>query len=142
LPDYIYVKDTSLNFLINNRAFVNWLAQNQKLRTSTKLRLTCLVKILVRSIWRRTKKLLKQAKPLLTGRTYCNQEGEELWLLTTKVPLKDHENKVTGILGISKDITERKEAERVIKESEEKYRTIIAQAPDGIFVSDTEYLFC
>ncbi len=37
--------------------------------------------------------------------------GQQIWLSTSKVPLRDHENRVIGILGLYEDITERKRAE-------------------------------
>ena len=40
------------------------------------------------------------------------------------------------ILGAMQDITEREQAQKAILESEEKYRTIIEQAADGIFIAD------
>ncbi|MGA2806897.1 MAG: GGDEF domain-containing protein [Terracidiphilus sp.] len=38
-------------------------------------------------------------------------DGRETWVLTTKVPLKDHRGQIIGTMGISQDITGRKEAE-------------------------------
>jgi PAS domain S-box-containing protein len=45
------------------------------------------------------------------------------------------------ILGAMQDITERVEAQNTISASEEKYRAIIEQAADGIFIADEETYF-
>jgi PAS domain S-box-containing protein len=45
------------------------------------------------------------------------------------------------ILGALQDITERELAQKKILESEEKYRTLIEQASEGIFIADTEGRF-
>jgi len=48
----------------------------------------------------------------------------------------DESGKPIRILGAMQDITEREEAQKAILESEVKYRTIIEQAADGIFIAD------
>lgn len=79
----------------------------------------------------------------LAGEPVLNREelsvdvtGAQRWFLTNKVPLRDGTGKIIGMVGISRDISERKESEQLIRESESKYRALIEQASDGIFVSD------
>ena len=43
-------------------------------------------------------------------------DGKRLWLRTSKIPLRDIDNHIVGILGIYEDITEIKEAEEAIRE--------------------------
>ncbi len=59
-------------------------------------------------------------------------------LFTTKIPFYLPEKKETGILGVNIDITENKLAEKTIRESEAKYRMLLEQASDGIYLSDEE----
>jgi PAS domain S-box-containing protein len=42
-------------------------------------------------------------------------DGSKNWFLTSKIPLKDENDKITGLLGISHGINERKENERKMK---------------------------
>ncbi|HAJ33181.1 MAG TPA: hypothetical protein DCK79_07385 [Candidatus Atribacteria bacterium] len=55
------------------------------------------------------------------------------WLITDKIPYKDKEGKVTGVIGLAKDITERMQAEEKLKESEETYRNLFQNAQVGLF---------
>jgi len=50
--------------------------------------------------------------------------------------LKNHEEKVIGSIGVIKDINEKKRAERTLKESEERYRTIFDNSAVAITLSD------
>lgn len=60
------------------------------------------------------------------------------WVIkTSKVPLRDAEGQVIGVLGIFEDITERKLAEEALRVSEERFRTIFDQAPLGIALIDS-----
>jgi two-component system sensor histidine kinase/response regulator len=66
------------------------------------------------------------------------QDGRDGWIYTTKTPLMDDNGKVSGILGIFWDITERKRAEGMLSASEERYRTLFEGAAEGILVADIE----
>jgi diguanylate cyclase (GGDEF)-like protein/PAS domain S-box-containing protein len=59
--------------------------------------------------------------------------GETRWLSTTKVPLLDDRNKAAGLLGISRDITERKRADVLRTGQSEILEMIAMSAPlDGV----------
>jgi PAS domain S-box-containing protein len=53
-----------------------------------------------------------------------------------KVPIHDRSGEVMGLCGIARDVTERRLAEEAIRQSEEKYRTVIETAHDMIFTVD------
>ena len=59
---------------------------------------------------------------------------------TIKVPLKDAEGNITGLCGIARDITTQKQAEQALKDSEEKYKTVLNNALEGIFVLQGDYV--
>jgi PAS domain S-box-containing protein len=56
------------------------------------------------------------------------------WFDHTLTPLKDADDCVRSVLGISRDITERRRAETALSESEEKYRTLVDRANDVICI--------
>ncbi|MEN6396403.1 MAG: PAS domain S-box protein [Methanoregula sp.] len=60
-------------------------------------------------------------------------EGNRFWLRSSKVPLRDADGTIVGILGSYEDITEHKEAEEALRESEEKFRSFVENADDVVF---------
>lgn len=63
--------------------------------------------------------------------------GKTLFLDTVKIPLKDENNEIFGVLGISRDITEQKKARQALQASEEQFRTLVNASPFPIVVVDT-----
>jgi len=65
------------------------------------------------------------------------------WVNTSKIPYMNENGEITGVIGLSLDITERKKAEEALRESEEKYRSLVESTEDSIYLVDREcaYLF-
>ncbi len=65
-------------------------------------------------------------------------------ILQTFSPIKDRNAKITAVAVVSKDITSRKRMEEALRESEERYRTIIEHMEDGYYEVDLagHFTFC
>ena len=59
-------------------------------------------------------------------------DGRHVLIDTLKTPYWASDGSLIGILGISRDITERKKAEDALKQSSQKWEAIISASPDGI----------
>ena len=75
-----------------------------------------------------------------TGEPYFRDPSEEIsigdiFLESRMVPIKNKKGEVTSVLAITRDVTERKKAERILRESEEKFRTFAEGSPNVIFIA-------
>jgi len=59
------------------------------------------------------------------------------WLLTDKIPYRDTEGNIEGIIVISVDITALKESEKALHDSEIRFRSMIEQSPISMALYDT-----
>ena len=64
------------------------------------------------------------------------KDGSTCYSLLNVSPWRDRRESVSGYLGIARDVTERREAEELLRKSEEKYRTIIESIEEGYYEVD------
>ena len=64
------------------------------------------------------------------------KSGEYRWFSDRRKLVRDTQGKPTALVGSSRDITERKEVEEALKQSEERFKAIASSTPDHIIVQD------
>ena len=69
------------------------------------------------------------------------KDGSKMYVETSVALMRDSYGQPTGFRGLVRDITERKRAEEALKESEEKYRSIVENAQEGIYRTTPEGRF-
>jgi PAS domain S-box-containing protein len=125
LPDYIYIKDRKYQFILVNKSLIKLVGSINEHevigKTSMDLFGTEVGKINMeedKKVFETGKEVIDRLEPIITYR------GEKRWLLTSKIPIKDRRGLFAAIVGISKDITDRKIAEEELKRSFEETRQL------------------
>jgi two-component system NtrC family sensor kinase len=120
LPDYIFVKDAENRFLINNAAHVRVLGAASQAEVLGKRDEDFFGPEVAARFHD------DDAAVIRSGAAQADKEervvqpgGEERWVNTTKVPFRDADGAVAGLVGIAHDITERKRAESLLRAQNE-----------------------
>jgi PAS domain S-box-containing protein len=124
LPDIVYIKDLESRFVTTNLVHVHHLRAKRLDEIVGKTDFDLYPREIATSYYADEQAVIQSGQPLLNREERTvDPEGKTRWLLTTKVPLQDDHGKVIGIVGIGRDITERKrmqeELERYSKHLEE-----------------------
>jgi PAS domain S-box-containing protein len=135
LPVHIYLKDATGHFVLNNLAHVRALNARSEAETVGKTVFDFFPEEIARVYDTDDRQVLGSGEQMLNREAQAkNLAGNQFWLLTTKVPLRDSQGTITGLLGISQDITERKRSEDV----RTRLAAIVESSEDAIFSKTLE----
>jgi len=118
LPDYIYVKDVQGRFVIDNIAHRRLLGVNSEDEVMGKTVVDFFPPDLATQFTYDDQAIIHLGKPLLNREEpILDRAGHRHWHSTTKVPLRNNSGRVLGLVGISRDVTERKLAEEKLQQA-------------------------
>jgi len=143
IPDFIYFKDAHSRFIRINLA----LAQHLELANSedatgkmdTDFYSPGMARQRLVDDWR----VFATGKPLLGLVEESVTAHRRIWVSTTKVPIRDASGQIIGLAGISRNVTELKQATDELLAQRESFRALTDNVPDGIarIDADLRYLY-
>lgn len=132
IPDCIFFKDMEGRFIKINRALSELLGMQSPEEAVGKTDFDFYTEEMAKEAFASEQNFIQAGKPLI-GRVeqVIKPNGEARWMLTTKVPFKHKDGHFTGLVGISKDITERKHAEEALERSLEEFLEVVNSVSKG-----------
>jgi PAS domain S-box-containing protein/putative nucleotidyltransferase with HDIG domain len=138
-PARVFWKDKNLRYLGCNTQFAHDAGYSSSDELIGKTDLEMVWKAQAQLYRADDNKVMESGKPKLGfEEPQTTPDGNTIWLSTSKVPLRDENDQVIGILGIYQDITTRKHAEDKLRDSESFIKTILDNLPVGIAVNSVE----
>lgn len=125
IPDTIYFKDNKSRFIKINKAQAETLGLANPDDAILKTDFDFFPKEQASLAFEDEKELIKNRKPMLDKVEKIRvSDGTYRYVSATKVPILNKKGLVTGLVGISRDISSRRNVEESLRESETKYRSL------------------
>lgn len=145
IPDFIYFKDSSSRFTRINRAHAEILGLRHPADAVGRTDFDFFTPEHAAEAYADEQEIIRTGRPLIGKIEKIRRaDGEYRWVSATKVPIRSSSGRIVGTVGISRDITELTQAEAALRESEERYRTLVETSPDAILLTglDGTILMC
>ncbi len=140
LPDSVFIKDTQSRFILGNATVCQIVGVHSSKDLEGKTDFDFFPRELAQRYFEDEQELVNTGQPLIDHEepvAFAN--GTWRWFWTTKTPIVDHNGKIEGIIGIGRDITERKRMEEALEQERTLMRTLIDNIPASVYIKDTSY---
>src|SRR5262249_4754754 len=130
LPYDFFIKDRDGRFIINNRSHARSVGVAAPAEVVSKTSADFFAPLIAAQQHADDQTVIRSGQPILNRERLTRSfAGDERWLLTSKVPLRDTQENITGVVGISQDITERKYTENELRKSLGTNRALLNPTP-------------
>ncbi|MGO9273140.1 MAG: PAS domain S-box protein, partial [Terriglobia bacterium] len=139
LPDRIYFKDRESRFTRINEAQAKLFGLSDPAEAVDKTDFDFFGDEHAQPAFADEQEIIRTGRPVLAKEEReIWLDGRESWVLSTKMPRRDANGNIIGTFGISRDITDRKRAERQLEERTAYLNALVETSPLGIVVVDPE----
>ncbi len=132
IPDYIYFKDRQSRFVRGNESLARRFGLRSPEEAVGKTDSDFFTGEHARQAFEDEQRIMRSGEPLVgIEEKETWPDGRVTWVSTTKVPLRNSAGEVTGLVGISRDITEHRLAVERVREQ----AAMLDQASDAIYLT-------
>jgi PAS domain S-box-containing protein len=128
IPDNIYFKDRESRFIRTTKSHAKWFGLSDPAGAIGKTDFDFFSDDHAHKAYEDEQEIIRTGQPLLNiEERETWPDRPDTWVLTSKMPLCDEKGKIIGTFGISRDITERKRAEKKLLDYQGKLKSLASQ---------------
>ncbi len=126
IPDQVYLKDADSRFVSVNPVTARFFGASSSDEIAGKSDFDFFPHDLAAQFLAEEQALLRRNQPCINREaSITGADGQTRWVITSKVPMRNRQGHITGLLGINRDITEIKRAEYEIKEYQNHLQDLV-----------------
>jgi diguanylate cyclase (GGDEF)-like protein/PAS domain S-box-containing protein len=133
IPDYIFIKDTDSVYIACNKAVEAYFGAPES-RIIGKTDFDFVDAETARSFRQKDKQMLASGELIVNEELITHPDGQRFYLETLKTPFRDQEGRIVGLIGVARNITERKQVEIKL----ELAAKVFNHAREGIMITDAD----
>ncbi len=140
--DYIYFKDRESRFVRASQSLAMMFGLNSADELIGKSDFDLFQIEHAQQAFEDEQEIIRTGKPIVgkpEKETHTN--GRITWALSTKLPWRDQDGNIIGTFGISKDVTETKQAEQRLAYEQGLFKALVETLPDAIYFKDRQSRF-
>ncbi len=143
LPDLIYFKDLEHRFVVGNLAVARVMGADKPADIIGKTDFDCFPREMAERYYADEQQVFRTGQPLINSEEPVEDQksGVQRWQTTTKVALYDRHGQIIGLVGIGRDITERKLMEQALRASREQVLDILESISDAFCAINRDWQF-
>ncbi|HEY3761854.1 MAG TPA: PAS domain-containing protein [Verrucomicrobiae bacterium] len=138
IPDPTLVKDREGRYVWGNRAKLKELGVRDLSDIVGKTAFDFFEHAMAEEIKADEDRVIRTGQPIINRREeVIEPDGTVSWHLTSRLPWRDSDGKVLGLISVSRDITARVDAETKLQKERNLLRTLIDNLPDCVYAKDS-----
>jgi PAS domain S-box-containing protein len=139
LPDAIYAKDLQCRKTLSNRIDFQYMGFASESEVLGKDAYELFAKELADGIITDDRAVIQTGQPVIEREEYIiDGNGKKHFLLTSKLPLRNEQNQIVGLIGIGRDITEHRKIEEALRNEKALLDALLDNVPDSIYFKDRQ----
>ncbi len=134
IPVNVYIKDLESRKTLANRLEMEYLGVVEESEVLGKTDFDLYPEETAKTSIEEDIQVISTGTPIVNRETFNKKnDGSEHWFLTSKIPFYNENGEITGLIGISYNITNRKIIERALEESEQRWQFALDGSGEGVW---------